>query len=184
MTSDSFLYATLNRQNSFLVPALISLNNISFANQVKIDTGCAQSTIPFRRLASVSHEKSLQYKQSDLDFGLPYVRSYGVSDTDEIRKKDAKLIKAGRYMECTSLKFKHANTHLILNGYTINTDIYVNYDRTGSILIGMDILKQFQSVTDISQITGQYTFIGCLISQSDKSEFYTALYEHFGIKYS
>ena len=36
MMSNTFLYATLNKQNSFLVPNLISLNNIFFANQVKI----------------------------------------------------------------------------------------------------------------------------------------------------
>ena len=179
MTNNTFLYATLDSHNSFLVPAVLTINGMTFTSQVKLDTGCAQSTIPFRRLANVSHQKSLLYKQQDIANGLQMIRSYGVSDTDEIRRADAKLLKAGHHLECTALKFKHPYTPLILNGYSLQTDVCVNYDRTSNILIGMDILKQLQFVCDKSVVTDKYTFIGCLQSQDDKTEYRNALKKHF-----
>lgn len=69
-----------------------------------------------------------------------------------------------------------------LNNYNIGTqDVYVNYNRRGNILIGMDILKQFDFYIGLSHIKNNIVFIGVLREQEDKSGYYTALKEHFGL---
>ena len=64
--------------------------------------------------------------------------------------------------------------------------MYVNYDRHGNILIGMDILSQFDMHIGISQKTNKVTLIGVLKVQEDKSDYENALLEHFSLvkKYS
>ncbi len=55
-------------------------------------------------------------KIEDIKNQVPYQRSYGVSDTEEVKRKDKLLIRQGRLLECTSLKFEHRfdNTSLQL----------------------------------------------------------------------
>ena len=82
-------------------------------------------------------------------------------------------------MECTALKFTHKNIPIRLNGYDITHDIAVNYDRTSNILIGMDILKDFDFHCGESKATGNYIFLGCL-KKRITPDYLGALYEHFG----
>lgn len=83
-------------------------------------------------------------------------------------------------MKCAALKFKHSMSDFSLNNYNIGTqDVYVNYNR--HILIGMDILKQFDFYIGLSHITSTIVFIDVLREQKDKSGYYTALKKHFGL---
>ncbi|MDE7311647.1 MAG: hypothetical protein K2N87_08555 [Eubacterium sp.] len=182
MMSSNYLISTLEN-HCFYVKSEICLHGKVIHNRFKLDTGCAFSTIPFRVLYNVSHNTALQYKQAAIDSHLKYQRSYGVSDTEMTRQKDKELLKNNKLLECTSLKFMHKDIPLVLNGYALVHDIAVNYDRTSNILIGMDILQDFDFHCGKSIDNGEYLFLGCL--RNDISQDYLdELYKHFGyIKY-
>ena len=146
-----------------------------------MDTGCSYSTISYRVLCNVSHNTALKYEREALVSGLKCQRSYGVSDTESIKERDKTLIEEGRLLECTALKFTHESIPMSLNGYRIVHDIAVNYDRTSNILIGMDILKDFDFHCGISKMTNEYLFLGCLRNNISR-EYLSALYMNFGYK--
>lgn len=114
-----------------------------------------------------------------IDSKLKFQRSYGVSDTDEIKARDKMLVKENRLLECTALKFTHRDIPITLNGYGIRHDIAVNYDRTSNILIGMDILKDFDFHCGESEWNGKYLFLGCL-KEKINLEYLSELNKHFG----
>lgn len=110
---------------------------------------------------------------------LRFQHSYGVSDTEEIKARDKKLVKSNHLLECTTLKFTHRDIPMVLNGYNIIHDIGVNYDRTSNILIGMDILKDFDFHCGESKVNGKYLFLGCL-KEEINALYLDELYRHFG----
>lgn len=167
------------KDNCFYVQAEVGLHGKTINGKFKLDTGCGYSTISYRVLCNVSHNSALKYKEQAILSGLKYQRSYGVSDTEMIKEKDRQLIMEGRLAECTALKFTHENVRMSLNGYELTHDIAVNYDRTSNILIGMDILKNFDFHCGISEMTGEYIFLGCL-KRNLTQEYLEALRRHFG----
>lgn len=127
----------------------------------KVDTGCSYSNLPIRNL--VSEKEALKMKIEDIKNRVPYQRSYGVSDTEEVKRKDKLLIRQGRLLECTSLKFEHKFDNIILNNYHLGESVIrINYDRTGNILIGMDILSYMDIHMGTDKNTGEYVMVGCL----------------------
>ena len=64
-------------------------------------------------------------------------------------------------MVCEALKFRHDIYDFEINGLPISHSyIYVNYNRKGNILIGMDILKDWDiHIRTID--TGENIFLGC-----------------------
>ena len=147
----------------------------------KIDTGCAKTNIPIKRL-NISERQAKLLKQKAINDNVPYKPTYGVSDTLSIRNMDKTQISKGNLIDVSSLRFSyHADSITIGNQWIGGCDIGVNFDRTGNILIGLDTLQSFQIVIDTSIVTGKYTLIGCLKSQPDKLMYYKALEKHFGI---
>ena len=139
----------------------IGLNEEIYKMPCKIDTGCSYSNLPIKNI--VSEKVAYNMKLNDIKNKIPYQRSYGVSDTEETKRKDNVLITQGRLLECTSLKFEHKFDNIILNNYCLGIQsIRINYDRTGSILIGMDILSQMDIHMGTDKNTGEYILIGCL----------------------
>ena len=55
----------------------------------------------------------------------------------------------------------------------------INCDTTGNVLIGMDVLKEFDFHCGQSRKTGKYIFIGCLKDELT-IEYLNALKNHFG----
>lgn len=157
----------------------VSLYGNEYDIPCKIDTGCGQTVIPIRRL--VSDEVAVKLKKQALEIDqLKYHRTYGVSDTISTRERDTQLLNEGKAIECTSLHFRYPIKEIAINGYRIPTRyIGINYDRTGNILIGMDILKML----DIHMGTdsnGEFIMLAC---DKDKLtlEYLQALKETFGI---
>lgn len=165
---------------SFDCKASFKLDNFKtlFQNiDVKIDTGCAISTIPVKRL-KVSDAMCKELKSIDIDNHLTSVRSYGV-ETGGL--KHSEPITKWQKMRCEALKFQHSISDLQLNGVKIPSDnIFLNYNRSGNILIGMDILSLMICHIDISRKTNNLTLL-CCPSNSVNNEFYDAMQEHFGL---
>ena len=170
--------ASVLKNNCFFIQSEIRLHGKAINGNFKLDTGCSYSTISYRTLCNMSHDAALKYKEEAIISGLAYQRSYGVSDTDRVKETDKRLVKEGRLLECTALKFVHNNIPILLNGYKIVHDIAVNYDRTSNILIGMDILKDFDFHCGMSLITNEYMFLGCL-KRNITSDYLGALHLHF-----
>ena len=85
-------------------------------------------------------------------------------------------------MRDNSLKFTHTIKSAIFEDYSVgDIEVGINYDRRGTGLIGMDILQLFDFHIGTSLLTNKVVFIGVLRSQQDKSEYYNALREHFGL---
>ncbi len=180
MMSSNYLVSVLEN-HCFYVKSEICLHGKVIHNRFKLDTGCAYSTIPFRVLYNVSHNTALQYKQIAITSNLKFQRSYGVSDTEQTKQRDKELIADHRLLECSALKFIHKNIPMVLNGYALMHDIAVNYDRTSNILIGMDILKDFDFHCGKSEENGKYIFLGCL-KEKINQDYFDTLYQHFGYK--
>lgn len=160
-------------QNGFFTEATFKIfGNIYLARKVKIDTGCSYTTIPYRRL--IQHpESALQMKVHDIDDNIEYLITYGVESGGLKHKKP---ITREEKIDCAAMKFKHPVDHFFLNGYEFtDREVYVNYDRRGNILIGMDILQLMdfhcgESLADyedehIQIYKGDFLFLGCLKSQ-------------------
>ncbi len=165
---------------SFYCSASFRLDNIKTSFQdieVKIDTGCSISTIPAKKL-NVSDILCRTLKSKDIDNEITSVRSYGIETGGQFHRKPRTK---RQKMKCSALKFKHSVTDFLLDGVNIPTQsIFLNYDRSGNILIGMDILQKMICHSDISKKTGKLTLLCCPREAADE-EFYRAMKEHFGL---
>ncbi len=169
------------RGGSFTCDISFSLDNFPMLFKgipAKIDIGCSISTIPARRL-NIPKTICAKKKEEDIDKGLPYVYSYGIESIGRNHLKHH--TKMGK-MRCSALKFCHGVSDFKILGMAVPiSDIFVNYDRTGHILIGTDILEHFITVFDLSRVTGKYTMLACLRELPDKSAFTAAVNDHFGL---
>ena len=181
MTENNFLLIELSDKNRFsvILSGDLDMQNSSVINQVAIlDTGCTSSSLPYYRIVPDSAYANFK-KQLDIKKNRDFEISYGV-ETGGFEHSTPKTF--DEKMKCTALKFKHSMLDFSLNNYNIGTqDVYVNYNRRGNILIGMDILKQFDFYIGLSHIKNNIVFIGVLREQEDKSGYYTALKEHFDL---
>lgn len=163
---------------AFYARASYKLDNIEapFSNiMVKIDTGCSVSTIP---LGKQPEEIRKTNKRNDIINQVSYLKSYGVESGGE---KHPESITLEEKMEDKAYKFNHKISDFMIDGVQINVDtIYLNYDRKGNILIGMDILTNWDIHIGQSKITEECMFIAC---QYDKinDDYLLALESHFGI---
>jgi len=119
---------------------LFGLENVN----VKIDTGCPYTSIPIKKLG-ISSEKALEWKKRDIeDNNIQKQISYGVNDTDEQKEQYREMLKQGKYEELPAVTFLHRGLTMNFDGVEIkSSSVNVSYDRTGNILIGMDILRNW-----------------------------------------
>ena len=165
---------------SFAAEASFCLDNFKalfYDIEVKIDTGCSISTIPLKRL-KVSDTLCRTLKRMDVMNGTPYFLSYGV-ESGGIRHEAP--VTDDEKMECPAMKFEHGISDFRIDGVEIASDkICLNYDRKGNILIGMDILKDWDIHIGVSKVTGKNLFLACPVG-NECGEYMDALERHFGI---
>ena len=166
---------------SFMATASFKLDNIRapFSNVlVKIDTGCSISTIPLARFQALKVFCD-SLKAADIEENVHYEISYGVETGGEKHKKPDTYEEK---MSCPAMKFQHTIQDFRIAGMpVINDMIYVNYNRRGNILIGMDILQYWDIHMGTSRITGKKLFLACP-EENICLEYLNALEENFGIR--
>ena len=143
MMNNDYLYIPLNSKNEFRTVASFEINGNIYSNvDVKIDTGCPRTSFPIQKLGLSDAEA---YRLKAIDCQDPNTIkniSFGVNDTLLKRKDDKKKFRAKRYMEITSITFRHTAQNFKLGGVALGDySVLVSYDRTGNVLIGMDIIK-------------------------------------------
>lgn len=145
---------------------------------VKIDTGCPYTSIPILRFG-ISSMKAQQMKERDcVDNRIRKEISFGVNDSKEKRDADKEKFKAGKYMDLNSITFQYGNFEIDFGGVCINKDyVKVSYDRTGNILIGMDVLSQMDIHIGKSKVLGKTVFIACPYANMNQ-EYLEALGQH------
>lgn len=180
-----FLMLSLNNKNEFRANMKIFIPSLTMQEfngvDVKIDTGCPKSSIPIKRLGISKKDAEKLKKRDCLNELVTKNISFGVNDSEEKRKNDKEKFNRGEYELLASVTFTHTDAVLELEGVPLsNSVIKLSYDRTGNILIGMDILKDFDIHMGESKLLFEYVLLACPKNLLC-NEYYEALYEHFGI---
>lgn len=172
MKSD-FIKIFLDKHNEFKVDITISIPHLSsglFNTVAKIDTGCAYSSIPIKRLG-FDNEDCFNFKIKDCSNNdVKKCTSFGVNDSESKRREDSARIRNADYLGLNSVSFVHSYSNLILNDCIIGDgDVRLNYDRVGNILIGMDILKQLDFHIGRDNQTGKTLLLACPLDNINDS---------------
>jgi hypothetical protein len=159
------------------------LSEVKFLNEVykvyiEIDTGCSYTNFSYKSLSNFSNSDALIAKRNAIENNLKKGLRYGVSDTRENKRRDKQLMVNKDFLSCTALNFSYDNVLLNINGYNFSHSIRMNYDRESNLLLGMDILKDFDFHIGTSNVTGEVVFLGCLSSRITES-YLNALDKHF-----
>lgn len=178
----NYIYCVLGKMqpNCYIVTLKVTLplhSNTTFVAPAKIDTGCASTAFSYKALVSsgvsmnklpdsirtVIETEARNCKVQAINAGLIAKSSGGVNDSVEFTKQQNDLFRNKRYLDCTTASFIHnLDDGLILSGYHVPVEsVKINYDRPRSILIGMDILKDFDRHEGISKVTGEPIMLAC-----------------------
>ena len=179
---NKYILLEMNQRNEIRADVNMAIKSMELTKienmNVKIDTGCPYTSIPILRFG-ISGTKAQQMKQRDcVDDRIRKEISFGVNDSKEKRDTDKEKFKAGKYMDLKSVTFQHGDFEIDFGGVCINKDyVKVSYDRTGNILIGMDVLSQMDIHIGKSKVLGKTVFIACPY-ESMNQEYLEALSRH------
>lgn len=174
---------TVLKNNEFKIPVSFSLFGISIEfNAAKIDTGATHSLFPLRTIRfsdnlelSVEEKKNFytEFKKLLLDKKIPYRKARGINYTG--MEDSSKAI-----MDRTDIVFSSEIENMKIQGCSLeNPVIGISCDTVGNVLIGMNILQNFDFHCGMSRVTNEYIFLGCLKNQIN-SQYIKALENHFG----
>lgn len=180
---NNYIKIILDNHNEFRTTAdfVLELSNgnlESFDNNVKIDTGAPKSLLPIKTLDYYTDTELCELKRYDLTHNIKRTISRGI-ETD--RNEKVQLRDINEAMVYKKVSFEHYVNNFYLDKIHIgNRKIRVNYDLNGNILIGMDILNDFDIHISKSIITGKTTMLACPLNQINDS-YIQALVSEFGI---
>lgn len=188
--NSEYLRLVLNADNEFRANASFSIQDVveTIPNDVKIkiDTGCPYTSIPIKRLG-ISSDKANELKQKDSELAkngkVKTGISFGVNDFEIKKENDRSLWLAKEYMKLNSVTFVRKIENLEIDGCELGGyDVKVSYDRVGNILIGMDILKNWDIHIGKSMMpeeTGETVFLACLYDKMN-GDYFKELEKMFG----
>lgn len=180
-----YILLEMNQRNEIRADVNMAIKSMELTEigsvNVKIDTGCPYTSIPILKFG-ISSAKAQQMKQRDCaDDRIRKEISFGVNDAKEKRDADKEKFRAGNYMELKSITFQHGDFEIDFGGVCISKDhVKVSYDRTGNILIGMDVLSQMDIHIGKSKVLGKTVFLACPYASMNQ-EYLEALNQHFDI---
>lgn len=178
---NKYIKISLNDKNEFRTQADFQIFGVSYNKiDVKLDTGCPQTTILTQKLG-IPAERSAILKQQDIDDpSIKKFPSFGVNDSKEFKNMVKGQFRKGVYAGTSAISFNHFIDRISVCGMNVNVEtVKVNYDRTGNILIGMDIMKHWD--IHIGEIlTGETIFLACPREQLN-AEYYAELSRLFNI---
>lgn len=178
---NNYIKIKMNHMNELRATASFNLCNMKFIDvDIKIDTGCPYTSIPIIKLGVPKDEANKLKQQDCSDNKVKKNISFGVNDSEEKRTKDREKFINKEYMDLSSITFKHQLQAFIINEINLgNYIVSVSYNRTGNILLGMDILKDWD--IHIGTIdTGETIFLGCPKDQLNE-DYLTELEKDFGM---
>lgn len=162
MMNKKYIKIKLTRKNEFRAKAQFKLFGVDYGSvDVKIDTGCPRTTILTRKIGVSETKSQLMKERALLDKNVKKSPSFGVNDTETFREQVKTNFKKGIYTDINAISFQYDIYDVSICGVSIKSNkVKVNFDRTGNILIGMDILKDWDiHIGTIS--TGETIFLAC-----------------------
>lgn len=182
---NKYILLELNDKNEIRADVDITIESLNIYDitniNVKIDTGCPYTSIPAQKIG-ISKNKAQQMKE--IDCKNPKVQkrvSYGVNDTIEQKQRAKEEFKNGNFSSIKEISFIHKGFEISFDDIKIHQNqVSVSYDRTGNILIGMDILSKMDIHIGKSKITNKTIMLACPYEMIN-NEYYKALNEHFGL---
>ena len=180
---NKYILLELNQHNEIRADVNITIKSLDITAirdiNVKIDTGCPYTSIPILKLG-ISNIKAQQMKQKDcINNEIKKEISFGVNDTKEKREEDKKKFQNRQFMELKSITFRHGGIDIDFGGVHIDKEfVKISYDRTGNILIGMDILSKLDIHIGKSKLLGKTIFIACP-NDNLNQDYFNALNQHF-----
>lgn len=110
---------------------------------VKIDTGCNYSRISALTIG-FTKEEALEQKELDLKNNVPYYSTRNSSTTESQIRNDRVQRVLGRADRMVNVVFGHIAHNIKIAGMRIDDmEFKVSYDTNHPMLLGMDVLKQF-----------------------------------------
>lgn len=107
--------------------------------------------------------------------------SFGVNDSQADRLKAKQDFKNGNYYTLKQITFQHNDFEIDFDGVVINQNtVKVSYDRTGNILIGMDIMSKLDIHISKSKVLNKTVLIACPLDKLN-NDYYKALNDHFDL---
>lgn len=180
MIMNNILIIPMDR-NSF--NGVLKVDESTIGN-VKIDTGCSFTNIPLM-FFGYSENECKELKKLDIknfrNGETKVIRSLGVEFNKNTKLPSIHSMTDEELFEDKSICFIHSSS-LFIDDFDLGLKKFkVNYDRYNHGLVGMNILSQLDFHCGYSKVLNNYIFIGVLRTQEDKSDYYRALEEHFGI---
>ena len=172
----------MNQNNEFRTYASLQLFGIQFTNvNVKIDTGCGSTTILASKLGIPKIEAQKLKRQDCNDSAIGKAVSFGVNDNKEFREKAKSSFRKKQYENLACVSFAHEVKDFEIAGTPVgDIKVKVNYDRTGNILIGMDVISMWD--THIGTLkTGETLLLACPKNRLN-FEYYDELEKLFELK--
>ncbi len=156
---NKYIKSVMDSKNEFRIKAeFIVFNTYIVVDNLKIDTGCNYTTFPFQRIGAFTEKDALDHKRQDIIHKVSYALSYGVETGGQNHNKPVTVTEK---MQCTAMGFfKPIRNFKICDVDIGNRYIRVNYDRKGNLLLGMDILKDWDIHIDTID-TGETIFLAC-----------------------
>lgn len=158
------------------------LPDCDIACDIVIDTGCS-----FTKLAASSFGGSVDYTYlHELDIRnyktgkVGLIPSFGTTDTD--RFIDLRHVSDKSLRTDARICFKHNLSNIVVNSYSfdkLSEGCKIAYIRSGSSLLGMNILNKMDFHCGRSRILNRFVFIGCLRSEINEG-YLQVLSEHLG----
>ncbi len=179
---NSYIKLFMNQHNEFRTEAALSLFGIRFTNvNVKIDTGCGATTILTSKLGIPKTEAQKLKRQDCLDHSIGKAVSFGVNDSKQFREMAKVAFRMGQFENLPCVSFVHEMDDFEIAGAFIgNAEVKVNYDRTGNILIGMDVISTWD--THIGTLsTGETILLACP-KKYVNAEYYKELERFFRLR--
>ena len=162
MMNKKYIKHRLTHKNEFRAKAQFRLFGIDYYDvDVKIDVGCPKTTILTRKIGISETKSQLMKEKALFDESVKKSPSFGVNDTESFRRQVKANFKKGIYADVNAISFQYDIHDLFICGMNVNHDkVKVNFDRTGNILIGMDILKNWDIHIGTIE-TGETIFLAC-----------------------
>lgn len=178
---NKYIKIKLNKNNEFRTTAdLTVLGDTYFDVNVKIDTGCPRTVIPVSKLGISKFKANILKTVAIADNTIEKSIGFGVNDTEEYKKKAKEDFEAGNYAGLKSISFTHKVEDFFIDNVPITKDaVRVNYDGVGNVLIGMDIMKDWDIHIGTTP-TGETLFLACPQDQLN-DEYFMELNRIFGI---
>lgn len=186
----NYLETTLTKAREFRTDFKCQLNGISSTFRyikhqrragIKIDTGAQGTLIPLRTLGWTSSQidklinKYLYYGRTAFSV------IHGVETTNMISDYDLQLMTDDQIRKFQGLAIRLKADYLKIGGYEIfDKEIRVTTQTTGNILLGMNIMKDWDIHIGKDNKTNEIIFLACPIEKINQ-DYLLALEEHFGL---